>query len=41
MCDFFYNLKNVTIDSGIDQNNNCHLFDPLVKNCPFSIENSL
>ena len=34
MCDF--NPKNVTIGSGIEQNKNRHLFDPMVRNPSFS-----
>ena len=32
------NPKNVTISSSIEQNTTCHLFDPLLKYTPFTLE---
>ena len=34
----FFNPKNVTIGSGVNQNKNFYLLDPLVRKCPFNIE---
>jgi len=40
MCDFL-TLKMLQLALALIKAKNRHLFDPLVKNCPFSMENSL
>ena len=40
MCDFL-TLKMLPLALALIKTKNCHLFDPLEKNCPFSIKISL